>query len=91
MSVQYTFNLGTPEPCDSFIGVIARESGMRYDMHGVYPGGIFPTLEADGITAAVLPQTRLGEEMIRELYGFSTSVCISCAIDKFDLYNAGMS
>ena len=90
MSVQYTFNLGINEPLDTLIGQIAHECGMRYDDHGVYPGGIFPTLVADGIIAAIMPQTPLGDQVIRESYGFGTSALISCTVDKFESYLVGM-
>ena len=63
---------------------------MRFDSHGDFPGGIFPALEADGIDAAVLPQTPLGSDIIRDSFGFATSVCIVCTVDKFDMYESGM-
>ncbi len=90
MSVQYTFNLGIDGPLDTLIGQIAHECGMQYDNHGVYPGGVFPTLVADGITAAIMPQTSVGAQIIRETYGFSTSALIGFTVDKFESYLAGM-
>jgi hypothetical protein len=63
---------------------------MQYDEHGAYPGGNFPTLVADGITAAIMPQSPLGGEIIREAYGFGTSTLITCTIDKFEFHQAGM-
>ena len=91
MSVQYVFSLGGRERVDSWIEDIARECAMRYNERGVYPGGVFPTMEAEGITATAMPQTLLGGEIIRETYGFATSVCIRCTVDKFELHQAGMN
>jgi len=84
MAIEYSLVLDTSESPSELVELLKENLQMQSK------GNFLDTVASDGIVCVVLPQSELGRELVEQAFRISSSICIVCTIDKFDLYDLGM-